>query len=157
MSRTQELMLEASMLRGPMDAGLHCLWSQAKDQNDYDKQWWQARQRELERSYPSRSPAMTDPAHRLNLASDYGAVSMDVMAFLERIHGVTPHRSDPNTTEKESRPDPQRKALRLRTQLKESIEQENYEFAAILRDQIQQLMRRIVHDTAANYQKPIDP
>jgi protein-arginine kinase activator protein McsA len=157
MTRTQELMLEASMLRGPMDTGLHYLWCQAKDQNDYNKQWWQARQRELERTYPSATPATTGPAHRLDLTSNYGAVSKDVMAFLERIHGVSPHSNDTLDPQSEVRFDPQRKALSLRAQLKESIEKENYEFAAQLRDQIQQLMRRIMNDAAADYQRPIDP
>jgi len=157
MTRTQELMLEASMLRGPMDTGLHCLWCLAKDQNDYDKQWWQARQRELERTYPSVSPATTAPAHRLDLASDYEAVSKDAMAFLERIHGASSHSDDALDPQSEVRFDPQRKALSLRTQLRESIEKENYEFAAQLRDQIQQLMRRIMNDAKADYQRPIDP
>ena len=73
---------------------------------------------------------------RLGCPHDYVAFNAEIMPLLENIHGETEHvgkapRRAPDTSHR------QHQLIRLRGELKAAIDEENYEVAAKLRDEIQ--------------------
>jgi len=139
-SRTDELMLAASRLRGPMDAGLHRYWCEAKDQHDYDKLWWSDRQRELERSYPRTLNADHQPNSRFGCSNTHDVLGKDVITFLDHIHGPHPHSHNSPDDMRMTTADPVDETSEFRARLAEAVEREDYETAARLRDQINRIM-----------------
>lgn len=76
---------------------------------------------------------------RLGCADCYGHFEQHLRALLRRLHGGTQHVGKAAAAEGAPAPDPRGRVESLRRSLRRAVESEDFEHAAVLRDQIRRL------------------